>query len=130
MEYTLKLDPETRDILFDEDGLLETIEGDAVYAQNTLNTLLTWKGEFMLDETHGTDYDRVLAQDYSDIAGGQADDVYREAIFQEDHIAVINDLSVSFVAERSEHDSRMLEVSFHGELTSGSPISMEVMKNV
>ena len=72
----------------------------------------------------------MLAQDYSDIAGGQADDVYREAIFQEDHISVINELSVSFVAERSGPDSRTLEAIFSGELVDGSPISMEVMKNV
>lgn len=116
-EFTLKLDPETRDICFDADGMLEIIDGAAVYAQNVRNNLNTWKGEFLLDETHGTDYDRILARDFGDIS----DDVYRESIFQEPMMAVINSLT-------TQRNSRDLEVSFKGELVGGKLLEMEVLK--
>lgn len=118
--FTLKLELEndTRDILFDEGGLLETIEGDAATAQNVTNTLNAWKKEFILDETHGTDYDRILSQDYYDVSGGEAEEVYREAIFQETRVSVLKTLEVDV-------GSRASEASFTAELENGALLEKE-----
>lgn len=123
-QYTLKLDPVTRDLVFDADGLLETIEGDEATAQNVDNTLRTWKGEFLLEESHGTDYDRILGKDSYDIlSNGDADAVLREGILQETRVAVIRSLELAVT-------DRVLTGTFHGELEDGSPIDMEVLKDV
>ena len=50
----LKLDPETRDLCFDADGIMEVVEDGNAIAQNIRNNLLTWKGEFPLNTGHGT----------------------------------------------------------------------------
>ena len=47
--YTLKIDPESRDITFDADGMMETVSGDDTTAQAVRLTLQTWLGEFALD---------------------------------------------------------------------------------
>ena len=51
---TLRIDPETMDIPIDENGDMEYVYGDDTTAQCVRLTLLTWKGTFPLDETHGT----------------------------------------------------------------------------
>ena len=57
-DFTLRIDPQTRDIVFDEDGMLETISGDEATAQAVRQTLLVYKGEFPLVPSHGTDYEK------------------------------------------------------------------------
>lgn len=118
--FTLKLELEkdTRDLLFDGDGILETIEGDTATAQNITNTLNAWKGEFILDETHGTEYDRILSKDYYDMSGGEAEEVYREAIFQETRVSVIQTLEVNI-------SDRASEASFAAELENGARIGKD-----
>jgi len=118
--FTLKLELEndTRDIMFDEDGLLETIEGDAATAQNITNTLNAWKPEFILDETHGTEYDRILSHDYYDVSGGEAEEAYREAILQENRVSIIKNLEVPV-------GDRAAEATFEAELASGTLIRKE-----
>ena len=59
----LKLDPETRDLCFDADGIMEVVEDGNAIAQNIRNNLLTWKGEFPLNTGHGTEWQRVMASD-------------------------------------------------------------------
>lgn len=120
-EFTLKIDAKTRDLIFDEDGMLEIVEGDDVYVQNVDNTLNTRLGEFFLDETHGTDFDRILDNNFSDV-WDEAEEVVRDAILQEPQISLINTISVSVQANRA------LSVSFTGELASGETISMEELK--
>lgn len=118
-EFTLKLDPATRDLSFDESGSMDLVEGDDVYAQNVNNTLNTWLGEFRLDETHGTDYARVLAQDNYSVADGEAEEVIRDGILQEPGISLINTIEVAI------GPGRVLSASFSGEFISGETITLE-----
>ena len=80
---TLKIDPETMDIPIDEDGNMVLIYGDETTAQCVRLTLLTWKGGFPLDESHGTDYERIFGRRRSDLESDEVEEVLREAIFQE-----------------------------------------------
>ena len=57
---TLALDPETRDLMFDADGMLQCVYDGEAIAQNIRNNLHTWKGEFPLNTAHGTDWERVV----------------------------------------------------------------------
>ena len=105
---TLKIDPETLDIPLDEDGNMVLIYGDETTAQCVRLTLLTWKGGFPLDESHG-----------SDLENDEVEEVLREAIFQETDVEQIDQLD-------TETDGRELSVAFSGTLYSGQTISMEV----
>ena len=51
----LALDPETRDLYFDDEGIMVSRSDGEAIAQNIRNNLLTWKGEFPLDTSHGTE---------------------------------------------------------------------------
>ena len=102
---TLKIDPETMDIPLDEDGNMVLIYGDETTAQCVRLTLLTWKGGFPLDESHGTDYERIFGRRRSDL--------------QETDVEQIDQLD-------AETDGRELSVTFSGTLYSGQTISMEV----
>ena len=52
--WTLKIDPESRDLILDDAGALETISGDETTAQAVRLTLEVYRGEFPFDPTHGT----------------------------------------------------------------------------
>ena len=121
-EYTLKIDPATRDFVFDEDGMLEIVEGDDVYVQNVDCTLKSWKSEFFLDESHGTDYDRVLSQDYCDILRGEGEEIVREGILQESHVSLIETLEVAI-------RNRTVYATFAAELASGEEFESEVTQS-
>ena len=110
------LDPETKDLLFDEDGILITAEGEAASLQGVRLTLEAWKGDFELVPDHGTDYERILGEPADEEA---ADEVIREAVFQENSLAYLENLSVAV-------NGRTLEVSFTGCLEDGTAVSMEV----
>ncbi|MFV0240776.1 MAG: hypothetical protein ACK5H4_12160 [Lacrimispora sphenoides] len=88
---TWEIDPNTKDLVFDNEGLLKTIEDDRTCIQNIRLALESWKGDFDLVPDHGTDYAQIL--------GGQADEditheVILEAIFQEDRMGVLESLVV------------------------------------
>ena len=85
----LKLDPETRDLCFDADGIMEVVEDGNAIAQNIRNNLLTWKGEFPLNTGHGTEWQRVMGRPISE-AQDEADDVLRASIFQEPYVKEID----------------------------------------
>ena len=53
---TLLIDPETRDLVFDEQGDFKKIYDEDTTVQNVRHALITWKAEFFADNTHGTDY--------------------------------------------------------------------------
>lgn len=116
---TLKIDPETMDIPLDEDGNMVLIYGDETTAQCVRLTLLTWKGGFPLDESHGTDYERIFGRRRSDLENDEVEEVLREAIFQETDVEQIDQLD-------AETDGRELSVTFSGTLYSGQTISTEV----
>ena len=46
--WTLKIDPESRDLILDDAGALETISGDETTAQAVRLTLEVYRGEFPL----------------------------------------------------------------------------------
>ena len=105
----LKLDPETRDLCFDADGIMEVVEDD---------NLLTWKGEFPLNTGHGTEWQRVMGRPISE-AQDEADDVLRASIFQEPYVKEIDELT-------PEITGRSLGAEFTGTLYDGSTVRMEV----
>ena len=118
MNMTLQLDPQTRDLALDETGALALIHGDETSAQCVRNTLLVYKGEWFLDENHGTDYESVMGKPPDERLTRE---IIREAVFQEPGVAHIDELSV----EPDAH-SRRLSVRFTGRLKSGRPIALEV----
>lgn len=114
----LKLDPETRDLCFDADGIMEVVEDGNAIAQNIRNNLLTWKGEFPLNTGHGTEWQRVMGRPISE-AQDEADDVLRASIFQEPYVKEIDELT-------PEITGRNLGAEFTGTLYDGSTVRMEV----
>lgn len=116
---TLKIDPDTMDIPIDENGDMALIYGDETTAQCVRLTLLTWKGGFPLDGSHGTEYDRILGRKRSELEEDEVEEVLRDAILQETDVEQIDQLDATI-------DGRGLEVAFSGTLYSGQSISMEV----
>ena len=119
MDYTLMIDPNTKDLVFDDGGLMATVDGDDAYTQNVRLTLDTWRGEFLLDETHGTDYARILMQDDPDLTTGEIEEIINDAILQEPQVSLVSTISATM------EPGRILTISFAGELQSGSAISLE-----
>lgn len=116
---TLKLDPYTRDLIFDDEGILETIYDDETSAQNVRNTLLVYKGEFPFDQTHGTDYDKIMGRKASSLPEDEIEEIIRSAIFQETTVSQIVDVQPAF-------SGRGLNIAFQGLLKSGAYITSEV----
>ena len=116
---TLKIDPETMDIPLDEDGDTDLSDGAETTPTTARTTRPTWKGGFPLDESHGTDYERIFGRRRSDLESDEVEEVLREAIFQETDVEQIDQLD-------AETDGRELSVTFSGTLYSGQTISMEV----
>ena len=86
---TLLIDPETRDLVFDEAGFFKKIYDADTTVQNVRHALLTWKAEFFADETHGTDYERIMGVRQNDIDQGEIEEIIREAVFQEPDAPVV-----------------------------------------
>jgi hypothetical protein len=117
----LNIDPETRDLTFDEDGIMEEIYGDVTTAQAIRLTLQTWKAEFFLDETHGTLYERIMGKKTHELEPDEVEEVMREAIFQETDVAQIDRIDAVLDSE-----NRQATADFSARLYSGQIISMEV----
>ena len=116
---TLQIDPETRDLVFDSDGSFQKVYGENTIIQNVRNTLLTWKAEFFADESHGTDYERILGKNQNDIDDGEIEEVIREAIFQEPSVTRIDELKCSY-------EARAITVIVSATLENNEKIKMEV----
>lgn len=116
---TLLIDPETRDLVLDEDGHFQKIFDRDTAVQNVRHALLTWKAEFFADETHGTDYERILGVNQNDVDEEEIKEIMREAIFQEPDVSRIDSMSVS--CERRE-----VSVAFSATLVNGETITLEV----
>ncbi len=116
MNDAWKIDPETRDLCFDKDGMLETVSDQKAAVQGVRMALTAFKGDFDLVPEHGTDYEQILGVETDEET---MDEVVREAIFQEDLVSAIDELSVSTA-------NRTVEINFTGTLNNGEKISMEV----
>lgn len=114
----LALDPETRDLCFDDDGIMMSRTDSDAIAQNIWTNLLTWKGEFPLNTGHGTDWTRVVGQPTNEGVDA-SDDVIRESVFQEPYVREITGLI-------PELDGRNIGVELQANLYDGSTIRMEV----
>lgn len=111
------IDPRTRDLVFDREGILAVLDDDEASAQRVRMALGAWKGDFPLVPEHGTDYGRILGHPADEDA---ADEVVREAIFQEERVASLEALDMSM------DDGHILTVGFSGCLDDGQRIDMEV----
>ncbi len=116
---TLFIDPETHDLVFDDNGDFAMIHGGETSAQCVRLTLEVYKGEWFLDERHGTDYPRIFADSPPEDA--EVKDIVRAAIYQESDVQHIDTLDV-----KRELTSRRLGVNFTGRLQSEQSISVEV----
>ena len=116
---TLRIDLDSRDLVVDENGFIEQISGDETTAQCVRLTLQTWKEEFFLDTTHGTEYDRVLGKKPHELATNEVDEVMRDAIFQESDVSQVDDLT-------TEIGSKTVTLAFEATLYSGNKLGMEV----
>lgn len=116
---TLLIDPDTRDLVLDEDGHFQKIFDRDTTVQNVRHALLTWKAEFFADETHGTDYERILGVNQNDVDEEEIKEVMREAIFQEPDVSRIDSMTVSY-------DRRNVTVAFSATLVNGETITLEV----
>ena len=116
MNEAWKINQDTKDLCVDDAGILETIEEDEAAAQGVRMALTAFQGDFDLVPEHGTDYEQILGLPVDDET---TDEVIREAIFQEDRVAMIDELIVNM-------DKRAVEISFSGTLNDGKKVSMEV----
>lgn len=64
---TLLIDPDTRDLVLDDEGHFAKIFDRDTTVQNVRHALLTWKAEFFADAVHGTDYERILGVNQNDV---------------------------------------------------------------
>lgn len=117
--WTLKIDPESRDIILDDARVLETVSGDETTAQAVRLTLEVYKGEFPFDPTHGTEYKRIMGRKRRDLEDDEVPEVIRDAVFQEPQVAEVS--SVEY-----ELEGRALGISVTGRLQSGRTITTEV----
>ena len=116
---TLLIDPETRDLVLDENGFFKKIYGKDTTVQNVRHALLTWKAEFFADLVHGTDYESIVGKNQNEIDLDEVQDIIREAIFQENDVSRIDSISVSY-------DGRSVTTEFTVTLVNGETITSEV----
>lgn len=112
-----KIDPETHDLVFDETGTLITLQDDEASAQSIWLTLNSWKGDFPLVPSHGTDYGQILGRSADE---DLVDEVIREAVFQEKYLAALEELVIK------KTEKRGLQIQLSGILDDGETVSVEV----
>lgn len=118
--YTLKIDPETRDLVIDDAGMMELVDGDETSAQAVRLTLQAWKGDFPFDPTHGTSYDRIVGKRPRDLAEDEVPEIIRDAVLQETAVREVDSVEYSFA------EGRHLDISVTGTLETGEVITTEV----
>lgn len=118
---TLLIDPETRDLVFDEDGIMSTIYDDETSSQSVRLTLQVYRDELPFDTTHGVLYDRILGRHPHELQNDEIAEIIRAGVFQESNVAQIDNLTAK-VGEK-----RRLDISVSGRLTSGAPFNVEVV---
>lgn len=113
------IDPETRDLVFDDTGSFKKIFDTDTIVQNVRHALLTWKAEFFADQEHGTDYERIMGVNQNDLEQGEVEEVIREAVFQEPEVSRVDEISVSF-------EKRSVSVEISATLDTGETINLGV----
>ncbi len=116
---TLLIDPETRDLTFDENGCFVQIYDEDTVVQNVRHALLTWKKEFFADLEHGTDYERIVGKTQNEIDNEEIKEIIREAVFQEPKVQRIDSMSAVY-------ENRKVTVEFSATLVNGETITLEV----
>lgn len=116
---TLLIDPETNDLVLDEDGAFIKIYDRDTTVQNVRHALATWKEEFFADKTHGTDYESILGLNQNDIDDDDVKEIIREAVFQEPDVSRVDEILVTY-------DRRTITVALSATLTDGDSIALEV----
>lgn len=116
---TLLIDPETRDLVFDENGFFQKIYAHDTTVQNVRHALITWKKEFFADPEHGTEYERIMGTNLNEIDTEEVKEIIREAIFQEPDVVRVDELKISY-------DGRNVSAEFSATLADGEQISLEV----
>lgn len=114
---TLKIDDESNDLEFDENGIMKAVYGNDTTAQNVRMTLTAWKNDFLPVPQHGTDYKKFFSEDCTE---EERKEELRDAIFQEDNITQVNSIDIHSIGERR------IKVSFEGTVSDGKIIGMEV----
>ncbi len=118
-DMTLLIDPEKRDLVFDNDGIFKKIYGVDTVAQNIRHVLLTWKNEFFADEEHGTDYERIMGANQNEIDEDEVKEIIREAVFQEPYVLRVEMVEITY-------KNRSITVWIHVVLTDEEKITLEV----
>lgn len=113
----LKIDEQSNDLEFDENGIMRTIYGNDTIAQNVRMALTAWKNEFFPTPEHGTDYKKFFSEESGE---EERMEVVRDAVLQEDEVAQIEKVEIN------SEGKRKIYVSFEGRLPDGTVISMEV----
>lgn len=121
-QFTLRIDPTTRDITIDDAGDFQIVAGDEATAQNVRLTLDVWRGEFPFDPTHGTDYERIMGKKPGELEDDEVPEVVRDAILQEPGVAEVENVEYKFA------EGRELEIRAAGRLDNGHTITTEVTK--
>ena len=118
-KYTLKIDPVSRDLVLDDDGVMEIVTGDAVSAQAVRLTLQAWRGEFPFVPSHGTAYERIMGKKPHELTEDEIPEVIRDAVFQEPEVEEVEEVAYTL-------EGRELAVSVSGRLSDGETINAEV----
>lgn len=118
-EITLLIDPETRDLVFDNEGSFKKIYETDTIVQNVRHALVTWKNEFFADEEHGTDYDRIMGVNQNEADEDEVKEVIREAVFQEPYVSRIERIDVTY-------ENRDITVQLSAVLMNEEKITLEV----
>jgi hypothetical protein len=116
---TLFIDDDTQDLRFTPEGEMELIYGNETTAQCVRLTLEAYLKDFFLDESHGTEWTRVLGRKMSELSDAELDSVLRAAILQETDISFI--VSMSF-----ERQYRGISVTFTAQLRNGGEVTLEI----
>lgn len=111
---TLQIDAETHDLIFDSSGNLCMISDHETSAQCVRLTLECFLGEWFLDETHGTEYQKIIENTES-----EADDILRRAVYQEPDVRSIDSIDISVI-------DRNIYANIRAKLMDGTAISVGV----
>ncbi len=118
-EMTFLIDPDTRDLVFDDDGSFKKIYETDTIVQNVRHALITWKNEFFADDEHGTDYDRTMGVNQNELDDDEVREVIREAVFQEPYVSRVEKIDVTY-------ENRNITVQLLAVLMDEEKITLEV----
>lgn len=112
------IDPDSRDMTFGAQGDICMLRGLDMVVQCIRVTLQVYKGEWELDERHGTDYESVMGVKPRP-ADSVIESIIREAVFQETEVRRIGDIQLT-------HVGGTLCIQIRGVLKSGETFDLEV----